>query len=138
MKKGQASVEFLAVVAFFLLVTTPIFIYFFSSAPEKDYYASMMQAQFSAEEFVKYGELVGAQGNGTKVMRVIVVPPYTKKVLLNGTHAVITIKYGDTAMYSDIIRRGAVNFSETAFELGGGTYTFLFENQGGVVNVSKR
>ncbi len=65
--RAQAAAEFLAIVAFFMLVTIPLFAYFYTSAPQKEYYASLSQAEVAASEFVKYGELVGTQANGTKI-----------------------------------------------------------------------
>ncbi|GEM_PF-2249022 len=135
--RGQVAVEFLAVVAFFILITVPVFLYFYTSAPQKEYYASLSQAESSADEFVKYGELVGTQGNGTNITRLIVVPKYTQNITLNGTLAVIHVEYFD--MGADVVRQGTMNFTPSVMQVGGGgTYAFVFENAGGNVNVTKK
>lgn len=134
--RGQAAVEFLAVVAFFLLITIPLFAYFYTSAPQKEYYASLSQGESAAAEFIKYGELVGTQSNGTRIRRLIVLPKYTEAVALNGSFAVLSIEYA--GLNSDVARKGSAAFAEKRIEIPqGGTYAFTFENAEGEVNVSK-
>ncbi|MEM0437776.1 MAG: hypothetical protein QXU54_00575 [Candidatus Micrarchaeia archaeon] len=132
--RGQSSVEFLAVVALLLLLVVPVFLYFYWEAPQRDYYASAVQAESCADEIAKYGELVGVQGNGTKVSRIIVVPKYAERIELNGSHVMVRVSYA--GMSSDIVRVGPVNFSSTQLSLSGGAYALVFENRDGVVYVS--
>ena len=134
--RGQAAVEFLAVVAFFLLVTIPLFAYFMIAAPQKEYYASLSQAEVAASEFVRYGELVGTQSNGTNITRVIVLPKYVSKINMSGDRVYLLVEFADLSTH--VIRKGSVNFSSTEIEVpGGGTYAFTFVNINGDVNVSR-
>jgi len=136
-KKGQVAIEFLAVVAFFLLISVPVFLYFYTSAPQKEYYAILSQAEVAADEFIKYGELVGTQGNGTSISRVIVLPKNVDRVNLNGSHASLHISSG--GLESDIVRTGSVTFKEASFPINdGGSYMFTFTNVDGNVNVTKK
>ncbi|MCX8205930.1 MAG: hypothetical protein N3H30_01745 [Candidatus Micrarchaeota archaeon] len=135
-RRGQSSVEFLAVVAMLLLLIVPVFLYFYWEAPQRDYYASVAQAESCADEIVKYGELVGVQGTGTKVSRIIVVPKYAERIELNGSHVMVRVAYA--GMSSEIVRIGPVNFSSTQLEIAGGAYPLVFENKNGVVYVSRQ
>lgn len=137
MRRGQPAIEFLAIVALFLLLTVPIFMYFYISAPQKEYYASLSQAESACAEFIKYGEIVGVQSNGTKLSRMIVLPKHTTKITLNGTSASLSVKYGN--LKSDILRRGSVSFAHKEIDVpSGGTYSFVFENKEGKVYVEKQ
>ncbi len=136
MRRGQPAVEFLAVVAMFLLLTVPVFMYFYVSAPQKEYYASLSQAEAACNEFIKYGAMVGVQSEGTKISRLIVLPKHAQKITLNGTSVSIFVKYGN--LESDVVRMGPAMFEYAEIDLpSGGTYSFVFENMGGKVHVRK-
>lgn len=132
--RGQVAIEFLAVVAFFLLISVPLFMYFYSAAPQKEYYASLSQAEVAADEFAKYGELVGSQGNGTSISRIIVLPKNTGAIRVHGTH--VSIRVASMGLETDVVRTGPVNFSDAEFTVGSGSYMFTFTNMGGNVNVT--
>ncbi|MCX8200358.1 MAG: hypothetical protein N3G76_02720 [Candidatus Micrarchaeota archaeon] len=134
--RGQVAIEFLAVVAFFMLISVPLFMYFYTAAPQKEYYASLSQAESAADELIKYGELVGTQGNGTTVSRVIVFPKHATRVSFNSSHVSIHIEYSD--LKTDIVRAGPVNFIDSTYSLpAGGSYSFTFKNTNGNVYVTK-
>ncbi|MEM3364299.1 MAG: hypothetical protein QXS93_02195 [Candidatus Micrarchaeia archaeon] len=135
-RRGQVAVEFLAVVAFFILISVPLFMYFYTAAPQKEYYASLSQAEAAADELVKYGELVGTQGNGTTISRVIVFPKYATQVSFNASHVAIHVEYSD--LKTDVVRTGPVRFSQSTYMLpAGGSYVFIFKNINGNVYVTQ-
>lgn len=134
-KRGQVSTEYLAIVMFFLLVSVPIFTYFTISGPEKEYYASVTQAEQVANEIIDNSRLVSTNLYGTKISRTSVIPKYTKNITFSGNTIVITLENND--LKSQVVREGAVRFNETYIEVYGGTsYTLKYENTNEGVHVS--
>ncbi len=134
--RGQVAIEFLAVVSFFLLISVPLFLYFYSSAPQKEYYASLSQAESSADQIVKYGELVFTQGNGTNVTKLVVLPKHVTRLTLNASHVVLHVE--SMGLVTDVVRSGPVNFTTAQYPISdGGSYLFTFTNINGNVHVTK-
>lgn len=133
-KRGQVSTEYLAIVMFFLLISVPIFTYFYIAGPEKEYYASVTQAEHVANEIIDNSRLVSTHLYGTKISRISVVPKYVTNITFNGNTIVITLKQND--LVSQVVRQGAVRYNSTNIETYGGTsYTLVYENTKEGVNV---
>ena len=126
-KRGQVSIEYLAIVMFFLLISVPIFTYFYISGPEKEYYASVTQAERVANEIIDNSRLVSSQLYETKISRTTVVPKYVTNITFIDNRVVITLQQNE--LKSQVVRQGAVRFNQTNIEIyGGTTYTFVYEN----------
>jgi uncharacterized protein (UPF0333 family) len=134
-KRGQVSTEYLAIIMFFLLVSVPIFTYFYIAGPEKEYYVSVTQAEQVANEIIDNSRLVSTNLYGTKISRTSVIPKYTKNITFSDNTVVITLENND--LKSQVVRQGAVRFNETYIEVYGGTsYTLMYENTNQGVHVS--
>jgi hypothetical protein len=134
--RGQVAIEFLAVVSFFLLISVPLFLFFYSSAPQKEYFASLSQAESSADQLVKYGELVFTQGNGTNVTKLVVLPKHVTNLTFNGSHVALHVE--SMGLQTDVVRSGPVNFAPAQYPISdGGSYQFTFTNLNGNVYVTK-
>ncbi len=133
--RGQVSMEYLVIIMFFLLISVPIFTYFYISGPEKEYYASVSQAEMVANEIIDNSRLVSTQLYGTKISRISVVPKYVTNISFIDNQVVITLKQNE--FESQVIRQGAVKFNNTFVKMYGGTsYTLKYENTNEGVHVS--
>lgn len=133
--KGQVSTEYLAIVALFLLMTIPIFSYFYISAPEKEYYNSVIQAEQVANDIIDNSRLVSTNLYGTKISRVNVIPKYATNITFKDNTVVITVERFD--LKTQVVRQGAVKFNESVVDVYGGvSYTLVYENTKDGVHVS--
>jgi len=134
-KRGQVSTEYLAIVMFFLLVSVPIFTYFYISAPEKEYYASVTQAEKVANEIIDNSRLVSSQLYDSKISRTTVIPKYVTNITFTENRVIITLQQNE--LKSQVIRQGAVRYNNTNINIYGGTsYTLMYENTKDGVHVS--
>lgn len=134
-KRAQVSMEYLAIIMFFLLVSVPIFTYFYISGPEKEYYASITQSEKVANEIIDNARLINSQGYGTKITRTVVIPKYVDNINFSGNYVTITLNYNDK--FSQVMRKGSVKFNETSLDVYGGiSYTLKYENTVDGVQVS--
>jgi len=134
-KRAQVSMEYLAIIMFFLLVSVPIFTYFYISGPEKEYAASITQAEKVANEIIDNSRLINSQGYGTKITRTIVIPKYVETINFTGNYVVITLNNNDKI--SQVMRKGSVKFNNTVIDVYGGiSYTLKYENTVDGVQVS--
>lgn len=134
-KRAQVSMEYLAIIMFFLLVSVPIFTYFYISGPEKEYYASITQAEKVANEIIDNARLINSQGYGTKITRTVVIPKYVDNINFSGNYVIITLNNNDKV--SQVMRKGSVKFNETSLYVYGGiSYTLKYENTIDGVQVS--
>jgi uncharacterized protein (UPF0333 family) len=134
-KRGQVSTEYLAIVMFFLLISVPIFTYFYISGPEKEYYASVTQAERVANEIIDNSRLVSSQLYDTRISRTTVIPKYVTNLTFTENRVIITLEQNE--LMSQVVRQGAVKFNDTNIEMYGGTsYTFMYENTKQGVHVS--
>ena len=134
--RGQASVELIVIIAFFMLIAVPLFAYLYMSSSYRDYGALMSKAENTANALVAFGELVNSQSNGTNVSKYFYVPERVKSIVFNKTYVRIKMEWANAE--TDVIKVGAVNFEETVVKLKGGrVYKVRFENMGDriVVNV---
>ena len=135
MGRAQVSMEYLAIIMFFLLVSVPIFTYFYISGPEKEYAASITQAEKIANEIIDNSRLINSQGYGTKISRTIVIPKYVETINFTGNYVVITLNNNDKI--SQVMRKGSVKFNDTVLDVYGGiSYTLKYENTMDGVQVS--
>lgn len=134
-KRGQVSTEYLAIVMFFLLISVPIFTYFYISGPEKEYYASVTQAERVANEIIDNSRLVSSQLYDTRISRTTVIPKYVTNITLTDNRVAITLEHNE--LKSQVVRQGAVRFNRTNIDIYGGTsYTLRYENTQDGVHVS--
>lgn len=134
-KRGQVSTEYLAIVMFFLLISVPIFTYFYISGPEKEYYASVTQAERVANEIIDNSRLVSSQLYDTRISRTTVIPKYVTNLTFTENRVIITLEQNE--LKSQVVRQGAVKFNATNIEMYGGTsYTLRYENTKEGVHVS--
>ena len=133
--RAQVSTEYLAVIMFFLLVSVPIFTYFYVSGPEKEYYASITQAEKVANEIIDNARLVNSQGYGTKITRTVVIPKYVENINFTENYVIITLN--NTDKISQVMRKGSIKFNNTLIDVYGGiSYTLTYENTIDGVQVS--
>lgn len=134
-KRGQVSTEYLAIVMFFLLISVPIFTYFYIFGPEKEYYASVTQAERVANEIIDNSRLVSSQLYDTRISRTTVIPKYVTNITLTDNRVAITLEHNE--LKSQVVRQGAVRFNRTNIDIYGGTsYTLRYENTQDGVHVS--
>ena len=108
--RGQVSVEFLSVVIIFLLMITPVFLYFYSMAPEQEYQVALYQAEKVAKDILDHAGVVWVQGSGTTLKHRVALPKYTDSVQLKDNYVIITLKYkGDEV---NVVMKGPVRFEK--------------------------
>ena len=113
--RGQASVEYLVITAFMLIVAAVIFVFALFSFSEN---ANIAKAENSVTQIVNYANLVGSLGNGSRAYFTVDFPDNVKSVEIRNraVNMVISSATGD----SDVFSYSKLNLTPVALEASAG------------------